>query len=155
MNLDGAPQGLWPSFGQADITDFPLLYEFRHRADGFLDWSVWIDPVLIIKIDVIGAQPFQAAFARFAHVVRLAIYAAGHGIVGIADDAKFRRDHQLVTLAANGPAHEFFVLVRAVHIRGVEKINSKFDGAVNNGNRFVVVAGAVELRHSHAAKSEL
>jgi len=54
----------------------------------------------------------------------------------------------------NRLADEFFILVRTIHIGGIEEVDAQFESAVNGGDRLPVIASSVELRHSHAAESD-
>ncbi len=92
-------------------------------------------------------------FAGPANVVGLAVHAADAGIGGVADDAEFRGEHDLVTLAFDGAAYEFFIFVRAVDIGGVEEVDAEFERAVNRGEGFLLVESGVELGHAHASQA--
>ncbi len=110
--------------------------------------------MLVIEIDGLDAQAPQAGFAGLAHIVGLAVHAADARIVGIAHDAELCGQHDLVALAFDGAADEFFILVRAVDVGRVEKRDAKFERPVNGGDGFVVIASAVKLGHAHAAEAE-
>src|SRR6185312_173729 len=63
--------------GNTQITDFPSANKIIEGAQCFLDRSLRIETVQLEKIDVIGAEAFQAAFdrlnqvkARRAHIIR-------------------------------------------------------------------------------------
>ena len=45
--------------GQPDVADLALGDELRQGADGVLDGGLRIDAVLVVQIDVVGAQPLQ------------------------------------------------------------------------------------------------
>jgi hypothetical protein len=155
MNLAGAAQGLWTSFREADVADFSFFHQLRHLADCLFNRRIRIHAMLVVKIDVFDTQPTQAAFTGFAHILRLSVYAAKGGIFGIADNAKFRGDHDLVALStADGFANQFFIEMRPVRIGGVEKIDSEFESTVYGRDRFVVITATVEVRHAHAAETE-
>ena len=54
---------------EADVAHLALLDELAHRADRLLDRNVGVDAVLVVEVDVIGAQPLQRAVDRAAHVL--------------------------------------------------------------------------------------
>src|SRR5207244_4880786 len=56
--------------GEAEIADLPRFHELRHRADRVLDRRVWIDAMLIVKVDSFDAEAFQRSVARLPHVLR-------------------------------------------------------------------------------------
>ena len=49
-------------------------------------------------------------------------------------------------------AEKLLVLVRAVHIRGVEEIHPQLERALERRYRFRFVGRSVELRHAHTAE---
>ena len=109
--------------------------------------------MLIVKIDRIHAQPSQAALAGLADIFRFATDAPGVGILWIANNTEFRSQHNLVATASDGLANEFFVGKRSIDVGSIEKSYAEFQGPVNRSQRFMVVAPAVELRHTHAAQA--
>ena len=62
-----------PSFGQADVTDLPLLDQLAQRAHGVLDRCLRVDPMLVIQIDVIGAQALERSLDRGPDILRGAV----------------------------------------------------------------------------------
>src|SRR3954454_13182774 len=108
--------------------------------------------MLIIEIDRLDAEPAQTSFARFADIVGFAAHASTGWVVRIADDAEFRGEHDLIATVLDRATDELLVRERSVHVGGVEMRDAEFDGAVNGGDRFVVVPLSVEVGHSHAAK---
>ncbi len=59
----------------------------------------------------------------------------------------------MVAFALDGSSYQFFVGVRTVNVGGIEKVDAEFQGAVDGGHGFVVVASAVKLRHAHTAQA--
>ena len=110
--------------------------------------------MLVIKVDVVDAKAAQAAFTRAPNIISLTVDAACVGVGGIADDPKFRGQHDFVALAFDGAAYQFFILVWAVDVRRVEEVDAMFERPVNGGDGLVVIAPAVKLRHPHAAEAE-
>src|SRR6202167_2075007 len=68
-------------------------------------------------------------------------------------NAKFCGEHNLVALAFDRAADKFFVFVRSINVRSIEKVDAEFESAANGGDGFVVIASAVKLRHAHAAQA--
>ena len=75
------------------------------------------------------------------------------GILRIAHDAEFGGDDELVASAFDGASDEFFVDERAVDVGCVEELDAEFEGAVDGGEGFGVVASAIKLGHAHAAQA--
>ena len=126
------------SFGQPDVAHFALGDERGQSSDGVLDRRVRIDPVLVVQVDVVGAQPREGALDGRANVRRAAIEDAG-AAAGVRDNAELRRQHDLVAAVLDGPADEFFVGVGAVDFCGVEVGDAKFQRPVDRANRLGVV----------------
>src|SRR4029077_13369925 len=78
---------------------------------------------------------------------------AAAGVLGIAHNAELGRQHHPVALALYGPSPEFYISVRTVNIRRIQKIDAEFEGAVDGGERFCVIASTVELRHAHTTQA--
>src|ERR1700678_814589 len=101
--------------------------------------------MLVVQVDRLHSQPPQAGFAGAADVIKLNTDAANIGIGRVADDAEFCGENNLVALAFDRFANEFFVFVRAVGVSRVEKVNAEFESSMNGGDGLVIVAPAVEL----------
>src|SRR5258708_35023181 len=110
--------------------------------------------MLVVKVDYVNAQPAQACFARSADVIGLTVHPARRGICRIAHYPEFRGQNNLVALAFDRAAHQFFIFVWAVDIRSVEKIYAQLEGTVNGGDGFAVIAWTIKFRHAHAAEAE-
>lgn len=113
-----------------------------------------VNAVLVVKVDRVNAEAFQAGLAGSAHVLRLAAHTAHMGIEAIAHNSEFRGQKYPFAEATNGLAHKQFVVSIAVDIGRVEKRNAEFDGAMDCGNGFGVVPRAIEFRHTHATKAK-
>ena len=136
------------------MADLARRDELGHRADGLLDRRLRVDAVLVVEVDVVDAEAPQRVLAARLHVVGAAVDAAHGRVVGVADDAELRRQHDLVAAVGDRPADELLVGVRPVDVGGVQQRHAELEGAVDRGDRLVVVAGAVELAHAHAAEAE-
>src|SRR4029077_4402813 len=154
MNLHRPPKRLRRGFRQTYMPDFALLDQFGHGANRLFNGRIRVDAVLIVEIDRFNSKPPQASFTRLAHIVWLAVNPARHWVRRIAHDAKLRRQDYPIALALDRAPHQFFILVRAIHIGGVEENDSDFERTMNRGNGFVVIASAVEFRHAHAAEAD-
>src|SRR5579862_7401106 len=72
-------------------------------------------------------------------------------------EAGFRRDYEACWVRMECFGDEFFSRVRAVGIRCVDKIDSEFDGAAQNSNRFVAILRWPPdsfSREAHGAEAE-
>src|SRR3954471_8721349 len=102
MNFHGAAKSVGTGFGEAEVADLSASHKLRHGAHCVFNWRVGIDAVLVIKIDGFDTEAAEAGFAGLADVFGLAAHASGAGVVGIANNAELRRQHDLVALAFDG-----------------------------------------------------
>ena len=72
----------------------------------------------------------------------------------LAHVAELGGEDDLVAAAGDRPADQLLVGERAVHVGGVEEGDAELERAVDRRDRLGLVAGAVELRHAHAAEAE-
>ncbi len=63
--------------GQADVADLALGDELGKSADRLLDGGLRVHPVLVVEVDVVGAEPLQGALDRGADVGGAAVEDAG------------------------------------------------------------------------------
>ena len=55
----GAADRFGAGLGQADVQDLSFGHKLGQGADGVLDGRVGVDPVLVVEVDAVGAQPLQ------------------------------------------------------------------------------------------------
>jgi hypothetical protein len=75
--------------GQTEVADLARLHELRHRADGLLDGDIGIDAVLVIEVDVIGAQAGERSFDGAARVRGTPIERTGPRVSGSIANPNF------------------------------------------------------------------
>jgi hypothetical protein len=151
----GAADGVHPRLGQADVADLALGDQLGQGADGVLDRGVGVDAVLVVQVDVVGAEPPQGAVDRGADVGRAAVEVAG-AAAGVGDHAELGRHHDLVAAAVDGAAEEFLVGVGPVDLGGVEQGNTEVEGSVDGADGLGVVAAraGVGVGHPHATEAD-
>lgn len=146
-------QSLWRRLRKAEITHLSLPHEPRHRSHRILDGRFGVDPVQIIEIDAIDLQALQARLAGRSNMIGAPID-ADEPPVWRAHAAAFCGKHQKVAPVENRAADKLLVPAQAVDIGGIEKIDATLDGAMNGGNRLLLIPRAVEVAHRHAAKAK-
>ena len=109
--------------------------------------------MLVIQVDGFNAEALQAGIARCAHIFGPAVDAARGRIGFVANDSEFRGEKNLGAQCANGHTDQYFIVAVAIDIRGIEKGDAEFDGAVNRRDGLLVVARSIEFGHSHAAET--
>jgi hypothetical protein len=130
--------------------------QLSHRADGLLDRHRLVDAVLVVEVDHVHTEPGQRRVARRPDVLRPAVD-ADPGPVGtplVAELGGYLNVIAAVLTGRDRAADQLLVGERAVHVRGVEEGDAEVQRAVQCGDRFALVCGAVELRHAHAAQAE-
>ena len=149
------PDGRRRGLGQPVVPDLALGDELGERADGLLDRGARVHAVLVVQVDVVGAEPLQRALHGKAHVLRAAVQAA-RAVAAVPDRAELGRDHHLVPATGERPSEQFLVEVRPVHLGGVEQGDAEVDGAVDRCDRarLVGACAGVEGRHPHAAEAD-
>ena len=115
----GAADRVGSGLGQADVADLALGDEFGEGADGVFDRRLRVDPVLVVEVDVVGAEPLERALDRGADVRRAAVEVAG-AAAGVRDDSELRRQHHVVAAALDRAADEFLVGEGSVDLGGVD-----------------------------------
>ncbi len=128
--------------------------QIGHRADGFLDRHVRIDTVQVIQIDDLDTEPPQARIARLAYIRGTAVDHALGRVGRIVLETELGREHDAVASTGDGTTDQLFVRVRPVDVGGVEQSDARVERSVDRGDRFDVVALAVEVAHAHAAETD-
>ena len=141
MHGVGAADRVHPGLGQPDVAHLALRDQLRDRADGVLDRRVRVDAVLVVQIDVVGAEAAQRTLDRGADVGRAAVQVAW-AAAGVRDHAELRGQHHLVAAALERLADEFLVGVRAVDLGGVDERDAEVERAVDGADRLRVVGPA-------------
>src|SRR4029453_3785180 len=100
MNGMCVPDWARAGFGQAEKAHLAFAYELCHRANGIFNRRLWIDAMLIIKIEHRNGQSSQTRFAGFADVIRLSANPAVFRPGGITLDSKFCRNDDAFTMSA-------------------------------------------------------
>src|SRR5712692_5547287 len=153
VNGRGATQGCGRGFGKPQRAHLALLDQFRHGSDRIFHRGVWVDAMLVVKINALYAQPLEACLATLAHVLRAAIDTHPTA-VGAADVAELCGEDHLPASPLDGAADQLLVFAHAVYVGGVEKIHSPVESVVDRGNGLIVIAPGVEFGHPHAAQAE-
>src|SRR3954453_2515783 len=138
---------------QPDKPHLAALDEPAHLADRILDRHVGIDPVLVIEVDRIEAEPLQAGIAGLPDIFGAAIDAVG--AAGLAGLAELGRDHEVVApLSLQRAADQLLVLAPAIHVGAVEMIDPEIDRAMDQLHPGLVVARPVSAGQRHAAEPD-
>jgi hypothetical protein len=135
------------------MSDLALRLELHHGADGILDRHGVVDAMDEIEVDGIGAEPFEALFAGFDHVVRIA-FGAGLAI-GQANVAELGGEDVLFAAPFQGATDQLLVgAVRSVGVGRVDKVDAEVRRPVQRGDRLLGIGHAVDRCHAHATEAD-
>src|SRR4029450_9062677 len=152
VNQVRATNGRRRRFAEPEVADLPLLDQPLHGADRLLDRHARIDPVLIVEVDDVHAEPFEAQIAGLGDVLGPAV--DDRAPLGRPRLSELGGEHHLVPASANGPAQQLLVVAEAVHVRRVEEVHAPVQRVLNDPDRLRVVALAVRAGHGHAAQAD-
>jgi hypothetical protein len=132
------------------VLHLALADQRLHRARDIFDGNLRVDPVLIEKVDAIGAQPLERRLRHLANVLRPAVHR-----VGAEPHAELRRDDDLAPDGRQCFAHEIFVGERAVSLGRVEEGDAAVDGRADELDHLRAIRRrAIGEAHSHAAEAD-
>src|SRR5438094_10380974 len=124
MHRMRASDTIGAGFGQTEITHLAGANQLRHRAYGFFDRRLRIDPMLIIEIDAINAEPAQARFARLLHILRFPVNPAKLRRILLAQDYELCRDNHMMAFAANSAYEQLIISVYTINVSSIESRNT-------------------------------
>jgi hypothetical protein len=129
------------------------LDQILHDACDVFHRHVGIDSMLVVEVDVIGAEPPQAALDRAANLSRLAVDAASMFARILVDiPAKLGRDLHLVAHAAERfPDHDL-IGPRTIGLGRVEKVHAEVDGLSEQSNHLGSVGNIAGYSVTHSAQ---
>ncbi len=138
MDLLGADQGRAGSLAQPQVAHLAGLHQLGHGAHRVFDRHLGIDPVLVVEIEMLDAQPAQTALHRLTHVVGPAIHPTGIRIFA-AHQTELAGQEYLLAASAQGSAQQFLVVMRAIGIGGIQQGHAAFQGQVQGGQGLALV----------------
>ena len=116
---------------------------------------VRVDAVLVVEVDVVGAEPPERTLDRGADVRRAAVEVPG-AAARVRDHAELRREDDVVAAVLDRPADELLVGEGAVDLGGVDERDAEVERAVDGADRLGVVGARAGVRagHAHAAEAD-
>src|SRR5207249_5878383 len=89
--------------GEAEVTHLAGAHQLCHRADSLLDRHARVDPVLVVEVDVLDAEPAERRVAGLTHILWPTVH-AGPGPVRSAHVAELGGQHDAVAPIRDGSA---------------------------------------------------
>src|SRR3954454_6614238 len=147
---------LGAGLGQSDMAHLAFGDQLAQRADRLFDGRVRVDAVLVVEVDVVGAEPLERAFDRGLHIVGAAVDDAGTA-ARVGDETELRRHDDVVAPAPDGLADNFLAVEGAVDLGGVDVGDPEVQRPVNGADRLRVIeppAGGVDAGHGHGSQTD-
>ena len=72
-----SPNRVRSGFGEPDVADLAVGDQLGEGPDGVFDGGLRVDAVLVVEVDVVGAEPLERAFDRGLNIVGAAVDDAG------------------------------------------------------------------------------
>src|SRR6202022_4694590 len=121
------------------MLDLALRLQFLQSAELPLHRDLWVDPVQLIEIDPVAAQPPQAPFARRLQMLRPSVF---NPLVGTRSlEATLRRDDDTFRIGIQSLSNDALADIGAVRIRRVNEIDPEFDCASHDANGLTPIRG--------------
>ena len=149
-----APDRVGTRLGETEEANLALGDQLTHRAHRLLDRHGRVDPVQIVEVDRLDAEPRETRLAARPHAQRAGIDVDRHAAGRIGKEPEFGREHDTGPPIANRSSDEMLVRAPAVRVGRIEQRDPEIEGAMYRPNRFLVVRRAVALRHAHAAETD-
>ena len=143
-------------FGEPEVSDLPGVDELLDRPGDVLDRHIRVDAVLVVEVDVVGAQPAQRTLDGAADARRIAAQATGQDTVLLERKPELGGDDNLVAVRLEGLTDDVLVGERPVHLGGVEERDAELDGTSDDGDAVGSFGGrgVVGAGHAHAAEAD-
>jgi hypothetical protein len=151
-------------FGQADVPRLARRHHPGHRSPGLFERDLWVHPVQLIEINMVGAQSAQAAVDRLPDMLGAPAPAGAQRVVSrvrglrrVGDEAYLGRQHRPIAVTPRQrPANQLLVSERAIHISGVDQRHAQVEGLVDDCDGGGVIprcSHVIRKRHAHAPQA--
>ena len=142
--------------------DLALADEVGHYARHLLNGNLRVQPVLVIQVNVVGAQPFQRRFHRCTDDLRTRIRyqrLIGGGAAHVKVNAKLGGKHDFVPIGLQRRPHQFlivmWVLRCTVDLRSIKEGIAQIHCLCQQLRHLLFVGrGSVGVAHAHAAETD-
>src|SRR5687768_15548366 len=108
--------------------------------------------MLIEQIDRVDAEPPQRSIDRRTNPLRTAGEAIHLPVLDVPSE--LRGDDHALALTAQRAPEQLLIRERPVHLRRIEQRHTEIDGAMDRGDRLLLIRLAIRLAHAHATEAE-
>jgi hypothetical protein len=133
------------------VADLALGDQLGEGADRFLDRRLRVHPVLVVQVDVVGAEPAERALNCDPDVRRAAVHALA---ACVGHEPELGRQDDLVAAALDGTADKLLIGVGAVDLRGVDHGDAEVECPVDCADGLGVVGAGAGVGSGHAHRPE-
>jgi hypothetical protein len=134
--------GVGPGLADTSEANLTLLDKLRYRTEGFLDWNPPVNTVLVVEVDGLDAEAYQARLTGFDYLLWSPISAKTFTILA-SFITKFATQDYLVASPFNRLPDDSLVMPVAVGIRGVEQADPCINGMMQGFYRILIVGRPV------------
>src|SRR4051812_23798878 len=96
-----------------------LGHQLGDRRGSFLDGGARVNPVLVVQVDAVRAEPPEGTFDSCLDVGRSAVHGAGTA-AGMGNQPELGGNDDVVTAAGDSLADDFFAVEGTVDLRGID-----------------------------------
>src|SRR6266567_626228 len=152
LNRMGTTNVCCSGLRHTEMLDLTFLNEIPDGARHVFNRHIRVDAMLVEQVDHVAPEPLQCGFSDRSDPFGFAVGPLRwHAVL----ETELRRDDNSVSYGFERFAHDLFVEVRPVGLRGVEKRNSAFKGRPDHRNCLLFLRGRpVAKAESHATESE-
>jgi hypothetical protein len=142
---------------RSEIADLAFLYKLGHGGHRLFDGRIGIDAVLVVEIDI-SSTPRRLRLASQDLLERSPACRRSPRFWGLLGSRTIPNLvarmilSRLRPLMARPTSSSF--VCGTIDVSGVEKGNTEFEGAMDGGDGFIVVASGVKVGHTHATEAE-
>src|SRR6266566_3042100 len=104
-----------------------VFHRLVQRAERLRNWNIGIGYVLLVKIDVIGAQSLEARVQCLLHVLWTRATTLAWHVV-----AEFGGDDHFSAATAEQTADQLLTSAVRIHVGGIEEADARIDGCIND-----------------------
>src|SRR5579872_6221175 len=147
--------GLRSCFGEAKMLHLALFNQFLYCPGNVLNRHLWIDTVLVEKVDDVRFKPLERCLGDLLDMFRPAIEPRLLARGRIEPETELRGYRHTFAHGSERFADQLFVGERTVHFGGIEERHAEFHSLADQGNHLLLVRGRpIAEAHAHATEAD-